>query len=80
MAIGKCANLTPIFRKRIRAINHLSGENPPIGIILTTDKDAVMVEDAMHGISNKIFVSKYQLYMPDKKMLQKKVQEILDKE
>ncbi len=39
----------------------------------------LMVEYAMHGISNKIFVSKHQLYLPEKKMLQKKVQEILDK-
>lgn len=59
---------------------NVSGDNPPVGIILTAEKDAVMVEYAMHGISNKIFVSKYQLYLPDKKMLQKKVQEILDKE
>lgn len=59
---------------------NVAGDNPPIGIILTTEKDAVMVEYAMHGISNKIFVSKYQLYLPDKKMLQRKVQEILDKE
>ena len=59
---------------------NVAGDNQPIGIILTTEKDAVMVEYAMHGISNKIFVSKYQLYLPDKKMLQRKVQEILDKE
>lgn len=56
-----------------------SGDNPPIGIILTAEKDAVMVEYAMHGISNKIFISKYQLYLPDKKLLQKKVREIIDK-
>jgi predicted nuclease of restriction endonuclease-like (RecB) superfamily len=54
-------------------------DNPPIGIILTAEKDTVMVEYAMHGISSKIFVSKYQLYLPDKKTLQKKVQEIIDK-
>jgi predicted nuclease of restriction endonuclease-like (RecB) superfamily len=59
---------------------NVSDDNPPIGIILTAEKDAVMVEYAMHGISNKIFVSKYQLYLPDKKTLQKKVQQILDKE
>ncbi len=58
---------------------NVAGDNPPIGIILTAEKDTVMVEYAMHGISNKIFVSKYQLYLPDKKLLQKKVQEILDK-
>jgi len=56
-----------------------TGDNPPIGIILSAEKDAVMVEYALHGISNKIFVSKYQLYLPEKKLLQKKVQEILNK-
>ena len=59
---------------------NVEGDNPPIGIILSAEKDSVMVEYAMHGISNKIFVSKYQLYLPEKKLLQKKVQEILDKE
>lgn len=59
---------------------NVEGDNPPIGIILTAEKDSIMVEYAMHGISNKIFVSKYQLYLPDKKLLQKKVQEMLDKE
>ncbi len=55
------------------------GDNKPIGIILSKHKDDVTVEYAIRGITNKIFVSKYQLYLPDKKMLQKKVQEILDK-
>jgi hypothetical protein len=38
----------------------------------------VLVEFATGGISNKIFVSKYQLYLPDKKQLQKKVKAIMD--
>jgi predicted nuclease of restriction endonuclease-like (RecB) superfamily len=56
------------------------GDNQPIGIILSKHKDDVTVEYAIRGITNKIFVSKYQLYLPDKKMLQKKVREILDRE
>ena len=59
---------------------NVEGDNQPIGIILSKYKDDVTVEYAIRGITNKIFVSKYQLYLPDKKMLQKKVQEILDKE
>jgi hypothetical protein len=38
------------------------------------------VEYATGGISNKIFVSKYQLYLPDKKQLEKQVKAILGKE
>ena len=58
---------------------NVEGDNPPIGIILTKHKGEVMVEYATRGISNKIFVSKYQLYLPDKKVLQRKVRELLDK-
>jgi predicted nuclease of restriction endonuclease-like (RecB) superfamily len=59
---------------------NVEDDNPPIGIILSTKKDEVMVEYATGGISNKIFVSKYQLYLPDKKMLAQKVKELIAKE
>ena len=55
------------------------GDNQPIGIILSKYKDDVIVEYAIRGITNKIFVSKYQLYLPDKKLLKKKVKELLEK-
>jgi len=41
------------------------GDNPPIGIILAKEKDEVMVQYAMYGNNNNLFVSKYQLYLPD---------------
>ena len=56
------------------------GDKEPIGVILSADKDEVLVEYAMGGISNKIFVSKYQLYLPDKNELQKKVKAIMRNE
>lgn len=52
-------------------------DNEPIGIILSAEKDEVLVEFATGGISNKIFVSKYQLYLPDKRQLQRKVKAIM---
>lgn len=58
----------------------VDGDNDPIGIILSADKDEVMVEYATGGISNKIFVSKYQLFLPDKKQLEKQLRAILEKE
>ncbi|MDP1745597.1 MAG: PDDEXK nuclease domain-containing protein [Bacteroidota bacterium] len=58
----------------------VEGDNEPIGIILSADKDEVLVEYATGGISNKIFVSKYQLYLPDKKILQKQVKAIMGRE
>jgi predicted nuclease of restriction endonuclease-like (RecB) superfamily len=41
------------------------GDKPPIGIILAKEKDEVMVQYAMYGNNNNLFVSKYQLYLPD---------------
>lgn len=57
---------------------NVGDDNEPIGIILTAGKDEVLVEFATGGISNKIFVSKYQLYLPDKKQLQQKVKAIIE--
>lgn len=54
-------------------------DNEPIGIILTKDKDEVMVEYAMYNVSSSLFVSKHQIYLPDKQELKNKVEEILDK-
>ncbi len=55
------------------------GDNPPIGIVLAKEKDELMVKYAMHNISSQLFVSKYQLYLPDKKTLESKLIEILQK-
>jgi predicted nuclease of restriction endonuclease-like (RecB) superfamily len=41
------------------------GDNPPIGIVLAKEKDEVMVQYAMYGNNNNLFVSKYQFYLPD---------------
>ena len=56
------------------------GDNEPIGIILTKEKEEVVVEYALGGISNKLFVSKYKLYLPDKKELEAEVRKILKEE
>jgi predicted nuclease of restriction endonuclease-like (RecB) superfamily len=56
------------------------GDNDPIGIIIAADKHDFLVKYATGGLSNKIFVSKYQLYLPDQKVLEKKVKEIIDSE
>lgn len=54
-------------------------ENPTIGILLCPQKNDAMVELTLPENSN-IFASQYQLYLPDKKLLQKKLQEWLDEE
>ncbi|MCL2688618.1 MAG: PDDEXK nuclease domain-containing protein [Chitinispirillia bacterium] len=45
------------------------GDNPPIGIILSREKDQFLVEYATYGMSSKLFVSKYKLYLPNKEEL-----------
>jgi predicted nuclease of restriction endonuclease-like (RecB) superfamily len=56
------------------------GDTEPIGIIIAADKHEFLVKYATGGISNKIFVSKYQLYLPDQKVLEDKVKEIIDED
>ena len=46
------------------------GDNPPVGILLCTDKGSQMVEYALSGMDNQLFVSTYMLHLPDKKKLE----------
>ena len=46
------------------------GDNPPVGILLCTRKREKMVEYALAGMDNNLFVSTYMLSLPDKQMLQ----------
>jgi predicted nuclease of restriction endonuclease-like (RecB) superfamily len=61
-----------------KAEENMQDDNEPIGIILTTEKDDIVIEYATGGLSNKIFVSRYQLYLPDKNVLKKEMQTIID--
>lgn len=53
------------------------GDNPPIGIILCTDKDSLTAEYALGGLSNQIFASKYTLCLPNKEQLIAEVERML---
>ena len=53
------------------------GDNPPIGIVLAKEKDELLVKYALHNVSSQLFVSKYQMYLPDKLTLQTKLEEII---
>jgi hypothetical protein len=43
------------------------GDQPPIGILLRTHKNHELVEYALADMSNTLFVSRYQVQLPDKK-------------
>lgn len=42
------------------------GDQPPIGILLCTRKNAELVQYALAGMSNQLFVSRYQVQLPAK--------------
>lgn len=80
----KTKKLTPEAAGQINMyLNYYAAEvndpddNPPIGIILCTDKDSLEAEYALGGLSNQIFASRYVLYMPNKEQLVKQVEEVL---
>ena len=52
-------------------------DNPPIGIILCTDKDSIAAEYALGGLSNNIFASRYVSYIPNKEQLIAQVEAVL---
>ncbi|NDP59685.1 MAG: DUF1016 domain-containing protein [Oxalobacteraceae bacterium] len=45
------------------------GENPPVGLILCTDKGAAEAHYALDGLSNKVLAAEYQMVLPDEKLL-----------
>ncbi len=46
-------------------------DNPPIGILLCTNQNSELVEYALGGMDNNLFVSQYQTKLPSEKQLQK---------
>ncbi|WP_255327674.1 YhcG family protein [Porphyromonas sp. COT-052 OH4946] len=53
-------------------------ENPSIGVLLCKDKDCEVVEYALSRYLSPTMVSEYQTQLPDKKILQRKLQELFD--
>lgn len=59
------------------AEENIESDNPPIGIILTKDKDELLVEYATYGMDSQLFVQKYQLYLPNKEELRQEIEATL---
>ena len=55
---------------------NIEGDNPPIGIILTRDKDELLVEYATYQLNSQLFVQKYQLYLPNEEELRRELTQI----
>jgi len=54
------------YYKKYEMIN---GDNPPVGILLCTARNAERVEFATAGLDNQVFVSKYKLALPTEEEL-----------
>lgn len=59
------------------AEENIEGDNPPIGIILTRNKDELLVEYATYGMNSQLFVQRYQLYLPNQNELRAELERSL---
>lgn len=71
--IGQLNTYVSWYRKNMMT----AGDNPPVGILLCTQKDHALVEYALAGIDNGLFVSKYLLELPKKEEMQRFIEEQL---
>jgi hypothetical protein len=69
--IGQLNTYVSWYRKNMME----PGDNPPIGLLLCTQKDHALVEYALSAVDNKLFVSKYQLELPKEEELQRFLEE-----
>ena len=69
--IGQINTYVSWYRKNMMS----KGDNPPIGILLCTHRDRTLVEYALAGMDNGLFVSKYQLELPKKEDMQRFIEE-----
>jgi predicted nuclease of restriction endonuclease-like (RecB) superfamily len=60
--IGQLNTYVSWYRKNMMT----EGDNPPIGILLCTGEKEALVEYALAGMDNNLFVSKYMLELPKK--------------
>jgi hypothetical protein len=59
------------YVSRYRQNEMTPGDNPPVGILLCTQKNHPFVEYALAGIDKQLFVSKYQLELPKREEMQR---------
>ncbi|MCL2711210.1 MAG: DUF1016 domain-containing protein, partial [Planctomycetaceae bacterium] len=53
-------------------------ENPSVGLILCANKDDAVVEYALRRSMSPALVANYQLHLPDKKILENKLRELVE--
>ncbi|GAB7015765.1 PDDEXK nuclease domain-containing protein [Methanogenium cariaci] len=66
-AVGQLNTYLNWFKENERC----EGDNPPVGILLCTEKNDELVKYATAGIANDLFVSKYEVVLPSTDELEK---------
>lgn len=69
-----------MYLNYFKSEKNTEGDNPPIGIVLGAYKDQLLMEYATQGLENNLFVSKYQLYLPNREQLQKELENLLEED
>jgi predicted nuclease of restriction endonuclease-like (RecB) superfamily len=64
--IGQLKSYLQYYKKKVQE----ESDNPPVGILLVTNQNKTLVEYAIADSDLDIFVSKYQLQLPDKAKLE----------
>ncbi|HEY3323789.1 MAG TPA: PDDEXK nuclease domain-containing protein [Planctomycetota bacterium] len=72
--LGQLNTYVNWFRKN----ETIAGDNPPIGLLLCTQKNHALVEYALAGMDNRLFVSKYELQLPEKDEIRRFLEEEID--
>jgi predicted nuclease of restriction endonuclease-like (RecB) superfamily len=69
--LGQLNTYVNYYRKHEMA----DDDQPPIGILLCTGKNQALVEYALAGMDNRLFVSRYQLELPEIEVLRRYLDE-----
>lgn len=56
---------------------NVEGDSEAIGLILSAQRNDILVEYALGGLSNRLFVSKYQVYLPKKEELETQIRKLI---
>ncbi len=65
--LGQLNTYVTWYREHMMA----AGDNPPVGLLLCTEKDHALVRYATASMDNRLFISKYAVELPSQKDLEK---------
>lgn len=76
LSISDAGQLNTYLNYYKTEVNEAS-DNPPIGIILCTEKDDITAEYILGGFENSVFASRYTTILPDKDLLIQEVENVI---